>query len=92
MLTVISYDISNDKTRYRVAQALRAYAHRVQKSVFEAPDLARNDFIRLRQELEELIDLRSDTIRYYFLCGACVSRVEMSGPGEVTTDAEYRVI
>lgn len=92
MFTVIAYDIVDDRVRYRVAEALKRYAVRVQKSVFEAADLSPRDFHRLRAELEELIDPAVDSIRYYFLCASCVPRTEISGLGEVTEKEEYRVV
>jgi CRISPR-associated endonuclease Cas2 len=36
---VIAFDVSSDRRRYRVVRALKDYAVRVQKSVFEAKDL-----------------------------------------------------
>ena len=92
MFTVIAFDIVDDRIRYRVVKALRQYAVRVQKSVFEAPNLRSNEFQRLKDELERLIDLEDDTVRYYFLCGGCVPRIEVSGLGYVTPDEEYRVV
>lgn len=92
MFTVIAFDISDDRARARVVKVLREYAVRVQKSVFEAPSLTRPAFERLRADLEKLIDLRTDKIRFYFLCGGCIERIEMSGRGQVTQDPEFRVI
>lgn len=92
MFTVIAFDVSDDKRRYRVVKALRKYAVRVQKSVFEAPELTPQGFQRLRQRLEELIDLSGDKVHYYFLCGGCVTRVETSGRAKVTRREEWRVV
>jgi CRISPR-associated protein Cas2 len=92
MFTVIAFDIVDDRTRYRVVRALRRYSVRVQKSVFEAPRLPPNGFRRLRAELEALIDMEVDKVRYYFLCAACKGRIELSGEGGVTPDEEYKVI
>lgn len=92
MFTVIAFDIVDDRTRYRVVKALRRYAVRVQKSVFEAPRLAPNHFQRLRTDLESVIDDRDDTVRYYALCATCRSRIELSGRGTVTADEDYKVL
>jgi CRISPR-associated protein Cas2 len=92
MFTVIAFDIVDDRTRYRVVRLLREYALRVQKSVIEAPALPPNHFRQLREDLEHVIDHRVDKIRYYFLCAACVSRIELSGTGTVTPYEEYRVL
>lgn len=92
MFTVIAFDIVDDRTRYRVVRVLREYAVRVQKSVFEAPNLPPNHFRRLREDIEAIIDQSVDKVRYYFLCGTCVSRVEISGIGDVTPYEEYKVV
>ena len=39
MRTIIAFDVSDDKKRYRLVKRLLDSATRVQKSVFEAPDL-----------------------------------------------------
>jgi CRISPR-associated protein Cas2 len=92
MFTVIAFDISDDKTRYRAVKLLRRYAVRVQKSVFEAPNLPPNHYQRLREQLERLVDLRTDRVRYYFLCGGCIRRVEWSGTGTLAEEREYEVL
>lgn len=81
MLTIISYDIANDRSRYKVSQRLLDDAQRVQKSVFEAPELATARFLRLRSDLEGLIEARTDSLRYYRLCRACAQRREHVGHG-----------
>jgi CRISPR-associated protein Cas2 len=78
---VVSFDIVCDKRRARVVKALRAYARRVQKSVFEAADLEPGAYLRMRSTLEALIDAREDQIRYYRLCAACDARLEHVGCG-----------
>lgn len=92
MFTVIAFDIVDDRVRYRVVKLLREYAFRVQKSVFEAPELAPNEFHRLREAVEEEVDLQTDKVRYYFLCRSCLERVEISGPGSVTAHEEFKVL
>ncbi|MBX3275639.1 MAG: CRISPR-associated endonuclease Cas2 [Sandaracinaceae bacterium] len=81
MRTLIVFDIADDGRRSRVVKALLARAERVQKSVFEAPDLNRAAYLRLRSELEGLIDPTQDDLRYYRLCAACVGRSEHVGCG-----------
>lgn len=91
-MTVIAFDISDDRIRYRVVKVLRRYAVRAQKSVFEAADLPANHFQRLRDEIETLIDPATDRVRYYFLCESCIKRIESSGRGEVAEYREYEVV
>lgn len=78
---LIAFDISDDARRVRAVKALLARAERVQKSVFEARDLATAAYLRLRSDLEGLIDHETDSIRYYRLCAACADRIEHAGAG-----------
>jgi CRISPR-associated protein Cas2 len=92
VFTVIAFDISDDRTRYRVVKALKKYAIRVQKSVFEAAHLPENHLRRLQRQVERLIDPKTDRVRYYFLCAACKPRIESVGRGEIAEYEEFRVI
>jgi CRISPR-associated protein Cas2 len=79
MRVVISYDISDDRRRARVLNALKSYGQHVQYSVFEC-ELSRQAYVRLRSRLDAAIEARAgDSIRYYFLCDACGDRVERIG-------------
>lgn len=71
MMVLITYDVNTEtpagRTRLRkVAKACQNYGQRVQNSVFECLINAAQ-FKRLQAELEELIDLKTDSLRYYFL-------------------------
>lgn len=94
MRVVIAFDVSNDRIRYKVVRVLGDYAVRVQRSVFEAPDLNRAAYLRMRSRLERLIDRRTDSLRYYVLCGACVERIhhEGAGPGPLDPPESVEVI
>ena len=73
MLTVIAYDIVDDRRRTRVSTLLEDYGRRVNYSVFEC-ELAGQEFARLSAELARLIDGRSDHIVVYRLCEGCRPR------------------
>ena len=94
MRYVIAFDVSCDRRRYRVVKVLKEYAVRVQKSVFEARDLERSAYLRLRSKLEGLIDPTTDSLRYYPLCAACLGRVEHFGaqPGLLEPEESFKVI
>jgi len=81
MHTVITFDVSDDRTRYRVARGLLDRGPRVQKSVFESPGLDRAAYLRLRSDLEGLVDATTDSLRYYRLCATCMRRIEHHGVG-----------
>jgi CRISPR-associated protein Cas2 len=88
---VITYDIPSDRRRTKVANTLEDYGERVQYSVFEA-NLTARQFARLKKKLSGIIEPEEDSIRYYFLCQACVERIEIEGQGAVTQDPELWVI
>ncbi len=81
MRWLICFDISDDRKRARAVRTLLDHGVRVQKSVFEAPDLDRPAFLRLRSLLEGIVDPATDSLRYYPLCKACLERVETFGVG-----------
>lgn len=95
---LIAFDISEDARRARAVKILLARAERVQKSVFEARDLNTAAYLRLRSDLEGVIDHETDSLRYYRLCAACAGRIEHTGAGvsllpplpafEIVRDAE----
>jgi CRISPR-associated protein Cas2 len=94
MRTLITFDVTSDKSRAQIAKLLRAHAVRVQKSVFEATDLPDVVFLRLRGKLEALIDPSTDSIRYYRLCLPCGARIDHygAGPGKLAADDGFVVI
>ncbi|MBW1976223.1 MAG: CRISPR-associated endonuclease Cas2 [Deltaproteobacteria bacterium] len=89
MFYLVSFDISDDRVRYRVVKELKAYGYRVQKSVFECPSMTERKFLRLKDRLESLIDWTTDSVRYYRLCRGCLRDVEVSGLGTVPEVEDY---
>ncbi len=92
MYYLICFDIVDDKIRYKVVKVLKGHGHRVQKSVFECPDLTEKKYLKLKDRLESLIDETEDSIRYYRLCGLCLKDVEFSGPGDGPQIDDFKVI
>jgi len=80
-----------DRRRNRVMKILKGAGFHVQKSVFECI-LSEAAFTRLRKRLEKEIDLKSDSIRIYRLCGECRKQIEVLGKGEVSEVLEVKVI
>ena len=56
MFYIICFDISSDRARYHAVKAIKGYAGRVQKSVFECSDLTEKQLLTLKDKLEALID------------------------------------
>ena len=83
MFVLVSYDVATSKDGgqrrlRRVAKACQDYGQRVQYSVFECiVDPAQWTFFR--QRLIDEIDLKEDSLRFYFLGANWKRRVEHVG-------------
>ena len=83
MMVLITYDVDTtheDGARRlrRVAKACMNYGLRVQNSVFECV-LDEAHFVRLRSELNAIIDKDNDSVRFYFLGNNWERRIEQLG-------------
>lgn len=87
---LISYDVSSDKHRQKIAKTLLDYGERVQFSVFEC-DINEKELKRLVSKLTKLIE-NSDSIRYYRLCSACRNKTIVTGRSENYIETEYLVV
>lgn len=91
MFVVVSYDIVDDKKRLRVAKLLKSYGERVQKSVFECR-LDDRLYLKMKREVEKIIDWEEDGVRYYTLCAGCLRNVDISGIGFVREDEDVIIV
>lgn len=91
MFTVVTYDITDDSRRLRVATKLKDYGERVQYSVFECilEDRMLQGLIR---EVTPLINEEEDSIRIYRLCGGCRKGISVYGRGIVTEDKDVFIV
>lgn len=81
MFYLISYDISIDQRRLKVAHLLEGYGQRVLESVFEC-DLEPTAYRQLRQKLSRLIKTdEGDRLRIYHICNTCRCQIEVIGEG-----------
>ncbi len=85
MFILISYDIPADKRRTKLATLLENYGQRVQYSVFECL-LTHRQLGELRQRMLPLLELREDSVRFYFLPQDAVAQIQVLGVGQVTRD------
>lgn len=88
MLTMICYDIADDRRRNQVARLLQGWGERVQESVFECHITS----IQRRQIVSDiacLIDAEQDKVRYYALCGKDRGKLQVLGNGSITRDIAY---
>jgi len=91
MYVLVSYDIVDNKTRTRVMKLLKNFGERIQQSVFEC-ELDEAHYRRMKKGVERLIDSELDSVRYYRLCRVCMSRVVVSGWGEVQEEEGFEII
>ncbi len=92
MFYLVCFDIVDDNVRNRVVKVLKGYGYRVQKSVFECPELTEKQFLTMKDKIEGLIDFTEDTVRYYRQCSHCLKNCELSGIGELPKIKSYAII
>jgi len=92
MFYLVSFDISDDRARYRAVKVLKSYGHRVQKSVFECPNLNEKRLLKLKDRLEAIIDHLTDSVRYYRQCRGCLPECELSGTGVLPDLKDFEVV
>ena len=88
---VVAYDISDDRRRTRLFKALKRYGTAVQESVFEC-HLTADQFIKMRRDVEAVIDPSLDQVRYYDLCQQCVKRIQATSASRITSDPDAIVV
>ena len=89
---LVCFDISDNKKRRRAVKILSGFGVRVQKSVFECPDLSDRQLAVIKTKLDDTIDHTTDTCRFYALCRDCLRRTEYSGTGDPPESRDFRVI
>lgn len=87
MFVVVCYDIPCDRRRNKVGKILEGFGTRVQKSVFEC-DLEPKHNHKLKQKLSKVLK-DEDSVRYYYLCGQCLPKVEVVNGPPVTQSQLY---
>ena len=77
-LYVIAYDISSNRRRTKVHKTLCGFGEWTQYSLFEC-HLTSKEMLVLRGKLDKLVDENEDSVRFYYLCAACVAKTETVG-------------
>ncbi|MBW2146266.1 MAG: CRISPR-associated endonuclease Cas2 [Deltaproteobacteria bacterium] len=88
---VASYDIHDPKRLQKVAKAMKDYGERVLKSVFEC-NLTDDQFLKMKNRVDAIIEHTEDSVRYYFVCDKCVANVDFSGSGSAFIEEQELVI
>jgi CRISPR-associated protein Cas2 len=91
MFVIVSYDVSEDKRRNKIAKKLKDFGERVQKSVFEC-NLDEEKIKQLVKTVVPLLDEEEDTLRIYKVCKECKKKTEIYGNGDLTEDVEVYII
>ena len=60
---LVSYDISDDKRRSRIARLMLGYGERIQQSVF-CCQLNKREMLRLQEEIKQLIHHADDQVLF----------------------------
>lgn len=88
---VVSYDITEDRRRNRVAKLMENYGTRVQYSVFECL-LQEQSLLELQEQLQAILDLETDSVRFYRLCVRCRAGIEIFGRGTTQSEEPFVIL
>lgn len=88
MLTIICYDIGDDRRRNKIARLLEGWGVRVQDSVFEC-HISATQQRQIMNDIAHLIDAEQDKVRYYALCGKDLGKLQVLGNGQITQEIAY---
>jgi CRISPR-associated protein Cas2 len=94
-MVLVTYDVSTETEEGRrrlrqVAKRCQSYGQRVQNSVFECI-IDSAQMVKLKSQLEGIIDPDVDSLRYYYLGNDWRNRVEHVG-AKATVDLEGPLI
>jgi CRISPR-associated protein Cas2 len=88
---VITYDIVDNKQRNKVANTIKNYGVRVQKSVFEC-HIASDTLQKLLDKLEKLIDPEKDSILVYQQCKDCFAHRTGMGTFISNEEKDFKIV
>jgi len=88
---LVAYDITDDKKRNRVANILKNYGVRIQKSVFEC-NVRPGTVLEIRRHLMAEIDEKTDSVLIVPICKACAGQKMTLGLTVCFEEEEFRVI
>ncbi len=92
MFYLVTYDISDDQRRTKVAKILEDFGDRVQYSVFEMILDRPEQLDDMQQRLLSVIDEKADSVRIYNLCQGCKAKIRVVGQGAVYKDPEVYIV
>ena len=89
---IVSYDITSNRIRRKIASELKNYGKRVQYSVFECTLTEERYREMYRKILELCINDENDSIRIYTLCENCNKKIHTIGSPKDNLDIEDVII
>ena len=89
--TVVVYDISSDKRRTKLHDTLLQFGNPVQYSVFECL-LDDKRLAQRKRAVGKVIRPKVDRVRYYYLCAACVGKIEITSGPEVLGEVDVIIV
>ena len=91
MFVVVVYDISNDRRRTRLHNALKNFGTPVQYSVFECI-VGGERLDEMKKAVRRVIKPRRDRVRFYYLCERCLSKTEVTSGPEVLHETDVILV
>ena len=88
---LVTYDISDDRRRTKLHNALLNFGTPVQYSVFEClVDEAGEK--KMRATVKRIARGKTDNVRFYYLCATCLKRVETTGKREILSELPPAIV
>ena len=91
MQMLITFDVADDRRRYRLTQVLLDYGQRVQESVFWV-DCDDELGERIRKRISSVISLEEDNVWLAPVCQACARKIETYGNTRKPEVPEYFIV
>ncbi len=85
---VVAYDIPDDKRRTKVHKVLKGFGQWTEFSLFEC-FLTKKEVLQMRAKLDKHLDARTDRVRIYLICDACLPKIETIGIPEPVEQTSY---
>lgn len=91
-LNVVTYDVSDDRRRERLATLLSGYGPRVQLSVFECMLRSKDELQDLRAKIREIVDTQEDQVRMYNVSKEAMDQAYIIGAREIEERRDFWLI
>lgn len=87
-LYVVAYDIPDDRRRTKIHKILKGFGQWTEFSLFEC-FLTKKELLQMRAKLDKYLDTRTDKVRFYLICDACMTKIETIGIPEPEEETSY---